>query len=372
MGTTTSKADDGVVSSRTLPAVPPRAETTPKRSNRLRCPTYSSRLPATPPRYRGHWETEFVTFADTVPSPSATRVGKRISEPPPAMELMPPARKATPAAMSRSTADTSGHPTGTGCGVQTRGMSDAGLPRWEPLPDEWDRAIVVAAHPDDIEFGPAAAVAAWTAQGKDVRYVLATSGEAGISGLPPDAAGPLREDEERRAAAQGGGSDVAFLGPPDGRLVEGLELRRAVAAAIRRHQPDLVVTMHWGDTWTAADVSPASWNSADHRALGRCTLDAVADAANEWLFPELAELELEPWDGVSWTAVSTPIGATHVVDVTDVLDRAVASLAEHERYLEALSDDPVDMQAQRHVDMATAASARSGGRRVVGFALYAA
>ncbi|MBW8767653.1 MAG: PIG-L family deacetylase [Geodermatophilales bacterium] len=221
------------------------------------------------------------------------------------------------------------------------------MPPWEPLPDDWDRAIVVAAHPDDIEFGPAAAVAAWTAQGKDVRYVLATSGEAGISGLPPDAAGPLREDEERRAAAQVGVSDVEFLGLPDGRLVEGLELRRAVAAAIRRHQPDLVVTMHWGDTWTAADVSPASWNSADH-------------------------LELEPWDGVSWTAVSTPIGTTHVVDVTDVLDRAVASLAEHGRYLEALSDDPVDMQAQRHVDMATAASARSGGRRVVGFALYAA
>src|SRR3954462_9843809 len=143
--------------------------------------------------------------------PRPISVGKRISEPPPAMELMPPARKATPAAMSRSTADTSGHPTGTGCGVQTRGLSDAGLPRWEPLPDEWDRAIVVAAHPDDIEFGPAAAVAAWTARGKDVRYVLATSGKAGISGLPPDAAGPLREVEERRAAAQVGVSDVEFL-----------------------------------------------------------------------------------------------------------------------------------------------------------------
>src|SRR3954449_2498827 len=156
---------------------------------------------------------------------------------------------------------------------------------------------------------------------------------------------------------------------PSPRCPGGARGRRRV---LGRPPPDLVVTMHWGDTWTAADVSPASWNSADHRALGRCTLDAVGDAANEWLFPELAELELEPWDGVSWTAISTPIGATHVVDVTDVLDRAVASLAEHGRYLEALSDDPVDMQAQRHVDMATAASTRSGGRRVVGFALYAA
>jgi LmbE family N-acetylglucosaminyl deacetylase len=237
----------------------------------------------------------------------------------------------------------------------------------EPFPDDWERALVVVAHPDDVEYGCAAAVAAWTAAGRDVRYVLATSGEAGIAGLPPEAAGPLREREQRASAAVVGVSVVEFLGHPDGRLAEGLDLRRSVAAAIRRHRPQLVVTMHFGDTWTPPGAAVASWNSADHRALGRSVLDAVGDAANEWIFPELADPE--PWQGVRFTAVSTPVGATHAVDVTGVVDRAVASLAEHRRYLQALSEDPVEEQARRQVEMATPAD--DAGRRLAGFALYA-
>ncbi len=236
----------------------------------------------------------------------------------------------------------------------------------EPFPGDWERALVVVAHPDDAEYGCAAAVAAWTAAGRDVRYVLATSGEAGIAGLPPEAAGPLREREQRAAAAVVGVSVVEFLGHPDGRLTEGPDLRRSLAAAIRRHRPELVVTMHFGETWTPPGVAPAYWNSADHRALGRSALDAVGDAANEWIFPELADPE--PWQGVRWTAVSTPVGATHTVDVTAVVDRAVASLTAHRRYLEALSDDPVEDQARRQVEMATPAD--DAGRRLAAFALY--
>jgi LmbE family N-acetylglucosaminyl deacetylase len=236
----------------------------------------------------------------------------------------------------------------------------------EPMPEDWERALVVVAHPDDVEYGCAAAVAAWTAAGRDVRYALATRGEAGIAGVPPEEAGPLREREQRAAAAVVGVSAVDFLGHPDGRLVEGPDLRRSIAAAIRRHRPQLVVTMYWGETWTPPGAAPAYWNSADHRALGRCVLDAVGDAANEWIFPELGTLE--PWRGVRWTAVSAPVGVTHTVDVTGVLDRAVASLAEHRRYLEALSGDPVEEQARRPVDMATP---EVDGRRMAGFALYA-
>src|SRR3954466_12068004 len=75
-----------------------------------------------------------------------------------------------------------------------------------PMPDDWQRALVVAAHPDDIEYGAAAAVAVWTAAGKEVHYLLATRGEAGIAGMHPDAAGPLREEGGRRSAAAAGGS----------------------------------------------------------------------------------------------------------------------------------------------------------------------
>jgi LmbE family N-acetylglucosaminyl deacetylase len=232
-----------------------------------------------------------------------------------------------------------------------------------PFPDDWQRALVVAAHPDDIEYGAAAAVAVWTAAGKEVRYLLATRGEAGIAGLDPAEAGPLREEEERRSAAVVGVSEVEFLDHRDGVLEAGPALRRDLAGAIRRHRPDLVVTMWGGDTWTPPDVSPGALNSADHRALSRSVLDAVADAGNEWIFPDLEET---PWSGVEYIAVH--LGQPrHVVDVSAVVERAVASLTEHRRYLAALSDDPVEEQARRQVDMATLTEE---GERQVGFALY--
>jgi LmbE family N-acetylglucosaminyl deacetylase len=240
------------------------------------------------------------------------------------------------------------------------------------MPEDWSRALVVLAHPDDAEYGPAAAVAAWTAAGKEVAYVLATRGEAGIAGVEPADAGPLREEEQRRACARVGVDSLEFLDHPDGALVEGLELRRDVAGAIRRHRPELVVTAHWGETWSAPGQAPGYWNSADHRVLGRAVMDAVQDAANQWLHPGLRVDGFDAWAGVRWVAVSAPPDrVTHVVDVGAVLDAAVASLAEHRRYLEALSPDPVEEQARRQVDMVTAASERSGGRRVAGFALYA-
>jgi LmbE family N-acetylglucosaminyl deacetylase len=234
-----------------------------------------------------------------------------------------------------------------------------------PFPDDWQRALVVAAHPDDIEYGVAAAVAVWTAAGKEVHYLLATRGEAGIAGLSPAEAGPLREEEERRSAAVVGVSEVEFLDHRDGILETGLPLRRDLAAAIRRHRPDLVVTMYGGDTWTPPEVTPGALNSPDHRALTRSVLDAVADAANEWIFPDLTET---PWSGVQYIAVSEfGAAAPHVVDVSAGVEPAVASLTEHRRYLEALSDDPVEEQARRQVDMAT--MTEDGGRRV-GFRLY--
>src|SRR5687767_5392956 len=217
-----------------------------------------------------------------------------------------------------------------------------------PMPDDWQRALVVAAHPDDIEYGLAAAVAVWTAAGKEVHYLLATRGEAGMAGVPPEEAGPLREEEERRSAAVVGVSEVEFLDHRDGVLVAGPELRRDVAAAIRRHRPELVVTGYFGATWTPPGVSPAYVNSADHRALGQSVIDAVADASNEWIFPDLSE---PPWRGAQYIAVSELTDPPHEVDVTDQVETAVASLTEHRRYLELLSDTPVEEQARQVIDM---------------------
>jgi len=233
-----------------------------------------------------------------------------------------------------------------------------------PMPGDWQRALVIAAHPDDIEYGLAAVVAAWTGEGKEVHYLLATRGEAGMAGIKPEDAAPLREEEERRSAAVVGVSEVEFLDGRDGVLEAGPELRKAIAGAIRRHKPELVVTGYFGATWSPPGQSPGFLNSPDHRALGQAALDAVADAANEWIFPDLPE---EPWRGVQYVAVSEMLEPMHQVDVTDQIEKAVASLSEHRRYLELLSETPVEEQSRQIVGMI---AADEDGRRKVGFRLY--
>src|ERR1044071_8856080 len=110
------------------------------------------------------------------------------------------------------------------------------------LPEDWERCLAVAAHPDDIEYGAASAVARWTAQGKRVTYLLATRGEAGIDGMHPDQAAPLREQEERAGAREGGVDVGEFLDHRDGVVEYGLDLRRDITRAIRRHRPEVIVS----------------------------------------------------------------------------------------------------------------------------------
>jgi LmbE family N-acetylglucosaminyl deacetylase len=197
------------------------------------------------------------------------------------------------------------------------------------VPEDWSRALAVVAHPDDLEFGAAAAVARWTGQGKRVGYVLATSGEAGIDALPPDEAARVRQDEERRSAAVVGVDAVEFLAHPDGLVEASIALRRDLAAAIRRHRPDVVVSINYRDHW-AGGV-----NHADHRAVGIALLDAVRDAANRWVF---AGAGGPPWTGVRFALFNASPEATHFVDVSDTIDRGVASLREHAVYLENLPE----------------------------------
>jgi LmbE family N-acetylglucosaminyl deacetylase len=235
----------------------------------------------------------------------------------------------------------------------------------EPLPTDWSRALAIAAHPDDLEYGAAGAVAVWTDSGKDVRYLLVTRGEAGIDTIPPRECGPLREAEQRAAAAQVGVSVVEFLDHRDGVIEYGTALRRDLAEAIRRHRPELVVTVNHRDRWPGG-----GWNSADHRNVGRAVLDAVADAGNRWIFPELAERGVEPWPGVRYVAVAGSPEPTHAVDVSGVLDRAVASLEAHKAYLEALDDHPM-ASAREFLEWTTEAVApRFGGRPAAAFELF--
>jgi len=201
----------------------------------------------------------------------------------------------------------------------------------EPITEDWGRAAAVVAHPDDLEYGAASAVARWTGQGKSVSYVLATSGEAGIAGLAPARCRPLREAEQRRSAAVVGVDHVEFLGHRDGAVEYGLVLRRDLAGALRRIRPEVVIGMNFDLTWGEG----GSVNHADHRAVGLALLDACRDAANEWVFPEAGGA----WGGIRAVYISGTEAPTHYVDVTGTIEAGITSLREHHAYIDGLGTD---------------------------------
>jgi LmbE family N-acetylglucosaminyl deacetylase len=204
----------------------------------------------------------------------------------------------------------------------------------EPVPEDWERALTVVAHPDDLEYGAAAAVARWTGQGKVVTEVLVTRGEAGIAGMDPADTARVRAAEQAASGAVVGAAGVEFLdGHRDGMLVYGLDLRRDLARAIRRHRPDVVVTISFREGFYGAE---GGWNHADHRVVGEALVDAVRDAGNRWVFPELLDEGLEPWDGTRFVLATSSPRSRHHVDITDTIDVGMDSLRAHRTYFDAL------------------------------------
>jgi LmbE family N-acetylglucosaminyl deacetylase len=232
------------------------------------------------------------------------------------------------------------------------------------FPEDWGRALVVMPHPDDMEYGGAAAIARWTDQGKQVVYLLLTRGEAGIDGMAPAEAARVREVEQRDSAAIVGVADVEFLDHPDGLIEYGLPLRRDIAAAVRRHRPEVVLAVNHRETYGGVVL-----NMADHRAAGQATIDAVRDAANRWVFTDLADEGLEPWSGVRHVAVVASPQPTHAVDVVDAFDRGVQSLLRHRAYLEGLDMTDPGEPEQFLRSNAEATAPRFHGRLAVPFEL---
>jgi LmbE family N-acetylglucosaminyl deacetylase len=184
----------------------------------------------------------------------------------------------------------------------------------------------VLAHPDDVDFGSAGTVATWTAAGTEVSYCIVTDGDAGgFDDTPREQMGPLRQAEQRAAAAAVGVSDVRFLGHPDGRLELTLELRRDISRVIRQVRPQRVLTSSPERFWERIGAS-----HPDHMTVGESTLRAVyPDARNPFAFPELlADEGLAAWSVAEvWLGASPR--ADHAVDVTDVLDQKFAALRAH-------------------------------------------
>lgn len=232
----------------------------------------------------------------------------------------------------------------------------------EPVPEDWQRALAIVAHPDDLEYGASSAVAKWTAADKDVIYVLATRGEAGIDPWPPDKTGPIREAEERESARLVGVQTVEFLGYQDGIVEYGAPLRRDLARAIRKHRPEIIITGNFELTFGGNML-----NQSDHRTVGLAVCDAARDAGNRWIFPELIEEGFEPWSGTRLVFVHAHPEPTHGCDVSETIEQGIASLKAHRAYTENLGQE-FDVEAFLS-QWAGQAGARMGCQYAVEFRL---
>lgn len=206
------------------------------------------------------------------------------------------------------------------------------------------RAMVIVAHPDDIEFSVAGTIARWTEAGAEVSYVLVTSGDVGIAdtSLSRGQAREIREREQRAAAAVVGVYDVVFLREPDGSVVNTLELRKKLVREIRRFRPDVVICQDP----TIVFASEGYINHPDHRAVGQAALDAVFPAAGQpHVFEELAE---EGLSAHKTRRVYVPTwreeDANVYVNITTTIDLKVQALFAHESQMR-------EIMGQRKVEL---------------------
>jgi LmbE family N-acetylglucosaminyl deacetylase len=192
--------------------------------------------------------------------------------------------------------------------------------------DEVSRILVIAAHPDDVDFGAAGSVARWSAAGATVTYCIVTDGSAG-SPDPDRDHGELvarRRAEQTAAAARVGVTELTFLGYPDGRLVPSLELRRDLAREIRRTRPVRVVAPS-----PERDYARVRASHPDHLAAGEASMAAVyPDARTPLVHPELLAEGHEPWSVTEMLLMASPVTDV-VVDITDTFDTKIAALQHH-------------------------------------------
>jgi LmbE family N-acetylglucosaminyl deacetylase len=208
-------------------------------------------------------------------------------------------------------------------------------------PSPLERILVVAAHPDDIDFGCSGSIATWTDEGIEVAYCIITDGDAGGSDRTQSRAemAVVRREEQTAAAACVGVTDLTFLGHPDGRLESTLEVRRDISRVIRRVRPQRVVGPSPERNWQRIFAS-----HPDHLAAGVATIAAVyPDARNPFAHPELLEEGLEPHTVEEVWMMAFPTPDTWI-DVTDHFDRKIAALQCHRSQVGGWEDLPDAMR----------------------------
>jgi LmbE family N-acetylglucosaminyl deacetylase len=216
-----------------------------------------------------------------------------------------------------------------------------------------ERVLVIFSHPDDAEFGAAPTIAALSAGGARVDYVVTTDGGKGTDdpSVSPEALAATRVAEQRAAADALGVSEIVHLGYADGYLMPSLELRRDITRQIRRFRPDLVIAQNPQRRLDANSYI----NHPDHLATGEATLAAVYPAARDrHNFPELLDEGLEPWK-VRQVLVSGVERPNLWIDVSATLETGLAALRRHASQL------PDPETAERRVRERVAEEGRTVG-----------
>lgn len=191
-----------------------------------------------------------------------------------------------------------------------------------------DRIMVIVAHPDDAEFMCAGSVAAWTKEGREVVYVLVTSGDKGTEDatIIPAEFAKLREQEQRNVCDLLGVGEIEFLRHEDGMVQNDLQLRKDIVRVIRKHKPSAVITQNPMARWMGNYV-----NHPDHRNTGDATMDAVFPSARDvHMFPELLVNEgLGPHIVDHLYLGDRSEDADIVFDITGTMDTKVSALKAH-------------------------------------------
>jgi len=200
------------------------------------------------------------------------------------------------------------------------------------------KAMVIVAHPDDIEFSCAGTVARWIQEGAEVVYVLCTSGDVGIAepGMTKAKAAEIREAEQLAAAKAVGVKEVIFLREPDGMLENTMELRKRLVREIRRFKPEAVITVDPTVVWARSDYI----NHPDHRAAAGAALDAVFPAAGQPnLFEELAEEGITAHK-VRKVYVTSWQEPDMFVNISDTIDLKIEALKKHVSQMQDWDPEP--------------------------------
>ncbi|HAZ32225.1 MAG TPA: PIG-L domain-containing protein [Acidimicrobiaceae bacterium] len=193
--------------------------------------------------------------------------------------------------------------------------------------DEIERALVITAHPDDVDFGAAGTIANLTDLGATVTYCIVTDGQAGgfDDSIPRPKMASTRREEQTEAASKVGVSDLVFLGWMDGEVESGLELRHDLSRVIRKYRPQVVLTQS-----PALNLRRIYASHPDHIAVAQSAIAAVyPDARNPYAFTDLITDGLEPWAVDEIWVMGHP-EPDEFVEITPQIERKISALLCHE------------------------------------------